>query len=377
MRRNLGHSPDILDFFVNPDACDPHAFVKAFGNWLRTKEAMNDLSEYEAGLLSTPGEAFLQHIEKDLNSNKSYKMVVLLALLDFPPETTSWPIAEIAAKFKQHYLNHPEQLWDCTELAKSANPAEFAIAKVETLLKSMPLKYMSNKADDFFVLDLRTQRFELKPAMHEFWRSPQVRVMLQDRTLYALKRYFHRRDVDISNRVDAGNTPSPKPAAHRAPEAASPEILLFSFEDVERVAFSEALPVVANLAAGAPFAGFDIADLDWCRDCQWANVPKRLARKRRFIVRVAGDSMEPTLPMGSYAIFDYHRHPRREHDIVIANLAEFGASETTQTIKRLSQTASHWVFTADNPEYSPFEVSKSETSHPILGVFVALLPPTE
>jgi superfamily II DNA or RNA helicase len=55
MKSDLGHPPSLLDFLANPDACDPHAFVQAFGNWLRTKEAMGDLTDYERELARHPG----------------------------------------------------------------------------------------------------------------------------------------------------------------------------------------------------------------------------------------------------------------------------------------------------------------------------------
>jgi hypothetical protein len=53
-------------------------------------------------------------------------------------------------------------------------------------------------------------------------------------------------------------------------------------------------------------------------------VPAHLAKPRRFVVRVAGESMEPTLRIGELVIFEYHRSLRSDREIVMANLPEFG-----------------------------------------------------
>ncbi len=99
MRQQLVRPLSLLDFVANPDACDPQAFLKQYGNWLRTKEAAGDLNAYESGLLGTVGEGFLEHIEGDLRAVRSYKMAVLAVLLATPADRTSWPAADIAAGF--------------------------------------------------------------------------------------------------------------------------------------------------------------------------------------------------------------------------------------------------------------------------------------
>ena len=107
---------------------------------------------------------------------------------------------------------------------------------------------------------------------------------------------------------------------------------------------------------------------------RWVEVPAHLAKKNRFVVRVAGDSMEPALPIGSLAIFEYHRTPRRDPEIVIANLPEFGPGETgTEAVKRITQDAGCWIFQSDNPLYQPIRVSKNVIAHPILGTMVEVL----
>lgn len=136
------------------------------------------------------------------------------------------------------------------------------------------------------------------------------------------------------------------------------------------------MPFVGSLAAGSAFHGFfgeyglsdDAVDL--------IDVPAKYEGKNRFVVEVAGDSMEPRLRKGQRVVFEYHRNPRGENQIVIANIPEFGLSGGgfgVEAIKRISQTAEEWVFSSDNPAYEPIRVSKTECSYPILGVFLGAL----
>ncbi len=149
---------------------------------------------------------------------------------------------------------------------------------------------------------------------------------------------------------------------------------LVPFSQVRNRAFKTYLPLVGSLAAGLPFAGFETDSLsDHCA-LDWVEVPAHLVKPRRFVVRVAGDSMAPTLNMGDFAVFEYHRSSRSDNQIVIANIPEFGdAVDSTQAIKRLKQDSEHWIFSSDNSDYPSIRVRKDETSHPILGTFVEKL----
>jgi hypothetical protein len=86
--------------------------------------------------------------------------------------------------------------------------------------------------------------------------------------------------------------------------------------------------------------------------------------------------MAPTLNIGDLVVFEYHRSPRRDGEIVIANLPEFGpATDGTEAIKRITQDATHWIFQSDNPAYGPKSVAQNEIGHPILGIMVEVIPP--
>ncbi len=138
---------------------------------------------------------------------------------------------------------------------------------------------------------------------------------------------------------------------------------------------SDHLPLAGSLAAGPFFHGFQTGDLADAEDLDWVEVPPSLARPNRFVVRVAGDSMSPTLAQGDLVVFEYHRSPRHDGEIVSANLPEFGpATEGTEAIKRLTQDATHWIFKSDNKAYPPVRIPKNEIAHPILGTMVGRVP---
>jgi SOS-response transcriptional repressor LexA len=162
------------------------------------------------------------------------------------------------------------------------------------------------------------------------------------------------------------------PPTVRKPES---EILnLIPFHEVGDRAFRTHLPVVASLAAGSPFHGFDVEDLDGLDEVDWVEVPQNEARPGRFIVRISGPSMEPTLPRGSFVIFEWHRTPRHHGQIVIANIPTFGpGSDTTEAVKRFRDDPQDWVFESDNSEFDAIRICKNEIDYPILGTFVAKL----
>jgi ATP-dependent DNA helicase RecQ len=151
----------------------------------------------------------------------------------------------------------------------------------------------------------------------------------------------------------------------------TPALTLLNYDDFCGSPDITALPLVADLAAGPPLAGFSVHNLDSCRHCQWVPIPERYQGQSRFVIRVAGRSMEPTLHLGDLVICEYHRNPNANGQIVIAANPEFGldsSGSSTQAIKRVRQTADAWVFESDNPEYPGFSISKMDCEYPILGI---------
>ena len=68
--------------------------------------------------------------------------------------------------------------------------------------------------------------------------------------------------------------------------------------------FTTALPLVAELAAGPLAAGFAAGNIEAWAEFEWFRVPRQVAKEKRFLVRITGDSMEPTLHIGDIAVFE-------------------------------------------------------------------------
>jgi len=110
-------NPSLLDVMNNAYDLDPYELIKQFNGWLRAKQACGaNLTEYETRLLDTEGERFLIYIETQ-NMTRSYKMIVLMALLEMPG--TEWAIEDIARRFLAYFIEHPEHRFDYKELAES------------------------------------------------------------------------------------------------------------------------------------------------------------------------------------------------------------------------------------------------------------------
>ncbi|HEC62509.1 MAG TPA: restriction endonuclease subunit R [bacterium] len=199
LRANVDRSPRLMDFFANPEIHDPYKLLQAFGGWLRAKEYVGDLSEREKELLGTSGEAFLRHIEMELNQVRSFKMVVLTCLLSTEPKRTSWKVPEIAEMFKQYYLYHREHLFDYKDMAKHEDPTAFPLTRVESKLRQMPLNYLSNTEDDFFIFDREKDFISLKPEVLPYWPQSYYREMVSDRVTFTLKRYFYLKEQRSRN----------------------------------------------------------------------------------------------------------------------------------------------------------------------------------
>lgn len=182
--------------------------VRSLGGWLRIRERLELLSEYEQTLVGGPGERFLSHVEGELKPSKSYKMAVLHALLDMADEgdiEPSWDIDAIAERFLAYYRDHNERRPDWPELAKSNNPEEFAVARAKAHILKMPLHYLSNSDDKFFHLDTGGNRFALVDEIAAFWRDDRFRELVRERVEYAEAVYWFRWEK---------NSDTDRPASH-------------------------------------------------------------------------------------------------------------------------------------------------------------------
>lgn len=192
IRQGLGGgSPGLMDFFAFSRDSDPKPFIAHFGSWIKAKQAAGDLNQIESEILETPAERFLEYLENDLSPTKSYKMVVIKTILNLTGNF--WSVENIALGFKKYFLQHKDRMYDYDDMARASNPELFPIRKVEQKLMEMPLSKLSNKNNDWFILDKKNRSFSIKDELIEQFADENVRSMIADRTEYALAKYFYKK----------------------------------------------------------------------------------------------------------------------------------------------------------------------------------------
>jgi phage repressor protein C with HTH and peptisase S24 domain len=222
---------------------------------------------------------------------------------------------------------------------------------------------LRSEAEDRFMVEL--SRSLLHDRSMSNWQTRAFSGLVENVEMVAVQRGCQRWDGLVPSTTWAGKRSRVAIVSSQAQEP-----VFLDYKIVKDVAFREALPYVGDLAAGELRNGFFFGSLDECRNAKWVRVPKSFAGNRRFVVKVDGDSMEPTLHRGELLVFEYHRSPRLDGKIVIAILAESDDSEPKVAIKRLRQDRNNWRITSDNPAYPEQVLSKDIASYPILGTYV-------
>ncbi len=182
------HMDDTPSFLFTPDHADQLVYLIRSELERSDRACEGTPTQQEQALLDTPAEAFLTHLEAGLSPVKSYKMVVLTSLLDMPG--TTWDIDDIATRFHRFFMDHPDKRFDYDDLAASAGPEHFPLAKVKAKLLQMPLHFLSNTDSDWFILDKASNAFSLKSELAPYWNDPFFRNLVADRVRFALTRYF-------------------------------------------------------------------------------------------------------------------------------------------------------------------------------------------
>ncbi len=205
------------------------------------------------------------------------------------------------------------------------------------------------------------------------WEKPAFAALVEAVESLALQRGVERWEPGMtaparrSDRAVAAWVPAPA-AKPPAPAVAYDEVLLPFAGLSEGEPFHAALPLVANLAAGPLSAGFDATGLDAWAEFDWVRVPPDVARPKRFVVRITGDSMEPTLSRGDLVVFEYHRTLREVGRIVIVADFQGGTDAGECAVKRLRADEHGIWITSDNPSYPPLRLAGPMEHYPILGV---------
>lgn len=117
--------------------------------------------------------------------------MTILSLLELGG--TEWNVSDIATRFRQYYLDHPSSLLDYPEMARSEDPSQYSLKKVERHLINNPLHYLSNKPDDCFELDKARKQFRIRSEYESFWRDGHFRGLVKDYIQYGLARYWDRK----------------------------------------------------------------------------------------------------------------------------------------------------------------------------------------
>lgn len=269
-------------------------------------------------------------------------------------------------------LWHNNELWNLLPAdAKVNGQKSDRIVTRDTLRAAEPLViryWQETRRQEPFRFDVEISRTLLgRNAPDTQWEQPAFAALLDATEMVAIQRGVLRWEAPLGGVVvkQRKQTPASAPAGS--------EVLCFS-DLGESEPFTTALPLVAELAAGPLAAGFAAGNLDAWSEFDWFRVPKHLAKENRFLVRITGDSMEPTLRVGEIAIFEYHRTPRKDGQIVI--VADFADGDSTGVcaVKRYrADSSSQWHFVSDNPARAGVTIEKPVSQYPILGIFIAVL----
>lgn len=258
---------------------------------------------------------------------------------------------------------HNNDLWNLFPSTREANSKKSDKIVTSRLLYQCKdniihcWEILNSVADERFTLEL--SRSLLRDRNMSNWENKAFNGLVEAVETVAIRRGSERWDGITS-----------VPAKQRKKKVMDRSVFL-TYDDISEYAFRSALPYVGNLAAGQWRSGFFFSSLDECSSAQWLEVSEKLCGKNRFVVEVAGDSMLPTFRKGELLVFEYHRSPRYDGQIVIALFPETGEGADAQAaIKRIRQDKENWIIISDNTSYPTITIPKGISQYPILGTYV-------
>ncbi len=103
-------------------------------------------------------------------------------------------------------------------------------------------------------------------------------------------------------------------------------------------------------------------------DVSWFEIDSYLCKKKRFVIQIIGDSMEPTIDKYDFVVCEYHRHSYNSR-VVIMQLGVASFIDNDCAVKRLKEDKRNWIFSSDNEKYDEIIVSKNEFENdcPMIG----------
>ncbi len=185
------------DLFTLSDSQQVAKLIRKMGGWLKVKSRLGIAYEYEKSLINGPAENFLAHIEEELHPSKSYKMTVLhsLLVLEYTKQERmiAWNIEEIAESFLRYYLQDPVKRQDWPELDRAEDPFSFPLSKAISHICKMPLHFLSDKEEKYFILLEDENSFFLKNPFCVFWENSDFHRLVKERVEYAEALYWYSR----------------------------------------------------------------------------------------------------------------------------------------------------------------------------------------
>ncbi len=262
---------------------------------------------------------------------------------------------------REHLLRRRERIIDYWKITREAMPRRFDVEVSRSLMgRSFAEKNWEKPA--FGALLDAVEMLSLQRGIERWspkaWRSGQATATI------AVAQYPEHEETWDTDAVDNGGYDVYRP------DRVSPAPIVLSYADVHGAEFKDALPLVADLAAGPLRSGFESEFFTAYDEFEWVKLPKEICKPKRFVVRVTGNSMSPTLSPGDLVVFEYHRTPRKDGEVVIAADYSAGGQAGEFAIKRYREDLHDWVFTSDNPEYSGFRYGKTQSGHPVVGTAV-------
>lgn len=192
LRQLLGHRPTLPELERQGRFCAEHYLKRTrWGSWYATLRALDELSPQEIEVHTECGE-FLKEVESTAMT-KSFKMVVLNALLETNSLAVGLPIGEIAEHFRKHFsneVNRPEI--SGTSVEDLSNCGENTL--VQYILENPIRAWIGENRSEpsrWFAYDRIEKRFLYTGPQPRHWAV--FVAAIRERVEYRLMRYHQRR----------------------------------------------------------------------------------------------------------------------------------------------------------------------------------------
>ena len=191
LKDSLGRRPLRYDIYTGSDL-DTNDFIRRkyddVKGYLRFLKDLDELTLEEKSWLDTIAEDFLIELEQT-SMSKSYKMPVLMALIQNDQIQQSVSLEEVGKSFMDFYRNNKQHQKDLNN-KRHKNWHDWDLEKFTKEAVRNPVKYLSKRK--FFIHDEINKEFRLHNELAPFL-SDNLKKHLNDIIKYRKTRYFKRR----------------------------------------------------------------------------------------------------------------------------------------------------------------------------------------